>query len=1498
MSSGRKPEVWPAWLADDIPGLGVWSIEHDSAPTLWRGHAMPLVDRANNILPLLLQEERLAHGDIAFVTHSFGGLILQQILRIANDRSAKEPGVADFLRRIGRITFLATPHRGASLATWASIFGLVVRPSSATKELPRNEPHLRELNYWFRQYAGDNGLAIQTLTETKPALFCLVVPPDSADAGSPSQPIPLDVDHFSIASPASRKSETYIHVKNFLTAAGPTRQRHTVGDNDILHGIAAATATATATLGRIEKSLEASAVSSSPPPAIPPALVDDAVLGRLTRLRRSRFFVGAQPADNASRLAAALCGGDLASASPTIRARGLAWCARILISARDSPSVPPFLGTLRSLADIDDVLIAEAFAQSHEGDLQGALAKLSIISSPTARSAAFAAVRNERNSDEGLAWLAKSGLTPADLDSDGRFFVIAAQLDTGLFDQAMANAVALTPVDFEQTPALWYLAATAQIASVAPRELARMILSQPAFTMAHIPLADDVAALETRRKARLQYSQAADAAAEFECLEARHDAMDRALVLRLRDPRERKAALTDLERSMRLPEHSLRRVPIALWFNLKIDLRAVEHDIDRVMTLSGGHSSDAALARLAVAQAKNPKECAAYIQKHRSELTRRLNPAFVAGVEIQSLIESNQLPMAEECLVEILSDDFTDEERARLSRIVADARASNPTAAREKEFRSTDKLIDLERLVEALERDRDWARLTKYGAILFRRRRDLASCRLYVRSLWESANFQGVVDLLGSPNNLLSSSQELQSMLAWSHYNLGNMTECLHVLEKLQKSRDEQEDRFLFVNVAIMSGEWHSLASFVEREWERREKRDATELLRAGQIAQQLGSDGAGSLIAAAAAAAPSDPHVLLGCYETAMAAGWEDAGTFRWLEHAAKLSTSDGPVQEVSLKDLIARQPDWQRRESEGWDQLHAGRVPMVACARMLNRTLVQLSLLPALANVETNDPRRRMQLYTYSGARQVSSERPKSIVIDPTALLTAGAFGILERIVGAVDKILIPHSTLGWLFEEKQRLRFHQPTRVAEARELRRLVDAGALKPTQSSVPTDEGLAREIGDELAQLFGKAAADEHPDRGPSRVVRSAPIHRVASLMDEEADLGSYRPYVCGCLDVIDALVLQGRLTRMEERRARTFLNLHETPWPESCTIRPGTVLHMDSVSLSYFQHLRLLPKLDASGFTVVIPAGVVADADRLIRHEALTDRATAVIDHVRSVLSKGISEERIFLGPRPRTDDARNDGFDHPGIDVVRIAPLVDAAVIDDRYFNQHSNILSEGGENVPILTTYDLLSALQLSEDQHMEYLAQMRAAGLAFVPVKRDELDALLSQATIVDGTLVETAELKALRENLQLCRMSSGLQLSHESSWLESLVRVLVEMIQAQWCDNNKPAVSAARSAWLLALLDIRGWSHRYTDAQERDGGQSRFRAQQLRLMMLGADVPAAGRTEYWAWLEFALLSRGYQQRGELDDDLIRYASNFIKKVITRDMAEDDGDPGTS
>ncbi len=127
-----------------------------SAPSKWLGRAMPLFDRAQNVSRLLRSEPRLKTGPIFFVVHSFGGLIVEQLIRSGEAEKATSPDIADMLQRIQGIVFLGTPHTGCGLASIANIFR--GRLSPAARALPRNDPSLRDLNHWYRHYSAGSGI--------------------------------------------------------------------------------------------------------------------------------------------------------------------------------------------------------------------------------------------------------------------------------------------------------------------------------------------------------------------------------------------------------------------------------------------------------------------------------------------------------------------------------------------------------------------------------------------------------------------------------------------------------------------------------------------------------------------------------------------------------------------------------------------------------------------------------------------------------------------------------------------------------------------------------------------------------------------------------------------------------------------------------------------------------------------------------------------------------------------------------------------------------------------------------------------------------------------------------------------------------------------------------------------------------------------------------------------------------------------------------------------
>jgi hypothetical protein len=278
--------------------------------------------------------------------------------------------------------------------------------------------------------------------------------------------------------------------------------------------------------------------------------------------------------------------------------------------------------------------------------------------------------------------------------------------------------------------------------------------------------------------------------------------------LGLRDPTDNPAARIELAESMRDPAHSLRRLPFALQFAVKLDLDAVETEIDRQEALSGGTSPDAAIARLAMALAKEtPAKAVHYIERHRAQLLGVLNCGYVVCIEIEMLVKAGRLDAAERRVLEPNSG-ITEPERQRLTGLIAEARGINPVDEREKRFKSTDALIDLSNLVDLLVERHDVPLILVYAKLLFERTHNVPSCRAYAGALYETGDYSIAADFLEAHKDLVSQSMYLESLFAWSLFKAGHITECRGVLASLTAKRYEADDRNLTVNLAIASGDW------------------------------------------------------------------------------------------------------------------------------------------------------------------------------------------------------------------------------------------------------------------------------------------------------------------------------------------------------------------------------------------------------------------------------------------------------------------------------------------------------------------------------------------------------------------------------------------------------------------------------------------------------------------------------------------------------------------
>ena len=436
--------------------------------------------------------------------------------------------------------------------------------------------------------------------------------------------------------------------------------------------------------------------------------------------------------------------------------------------------------------------------------------------------------------------------------------------------------------------------------------------------------------------------------------------------------------------------------------------------------------------------------------------------------------------------------------------------------------------------------------------------------------------------------------------------------------------------------------------------------------------------------------------------------------------------------------------------------------------------------------------------------------------IGIGASALLTLGFLNLLDSTLDAFDAVHVPHSTLAWLFEEKQKAAFHQPSQIKDAHQIRDLLATDVLRRLEPSSLPDSDLADQVGEELALLIAEAEKVKHEDDSQRVVVRPSPVHRVASLMEEEADLTMHSAVLSSCQSIVDKLRQKGQATAEEESRARSYLQLNEKPWPNQPEIADGAILYLDGLAIKYFLHLGILGKLQGAGFRPIVSPNTVSETDKLISYGKISGRVGEIIEQVRSAVNSRIVSGKIKVGRRTDTDQTVEPSIpQHPTFDLIALAKHCDAIITDDRFLNQHANI-DGGSVQTPIFSTLDLIDALvstgYKTAEERMMYRTRLRQAGYFFVPVSDEELAHHLNVSTVENDKVIETAELRAIRENILRVRMSNWLQIPKEGPWLDTIQEAFMRVLKGLWRADTDFSKARARSDWITAQVDIRGWVH--------------------------------------------------------------------------------------
>ena len=1226
----------------------------------------------------------------------------------------------------------------------------------------------------------------------------------------------------------------------------------------------------------------------------PKELVDQSINKEVDLLRKSRFFMEFDGIGYALTLARKLSKGDLYGGTDSVKSWALAWCARILSSRDKLDKAERYLKLAKSLGG--DTKIADAFICSQKGDKNTALQVLAGVDSPNSRSAAFIIVGSQDGPQEAINWLKNTHSNVSDLDPDGKFILLKYQFELGQWEATRETINALSESDLEETPALHYMMAMSYLLSTVPAERRDVVLNHVPFDAATFPLASNAAAFDARRTAYSHFINAAEAVQKLNCPNVAVIPDGYALWLELRNPESYDKGRKRLEDKLGDLKSALHFVPLGLQFGIRLDLAVVEQEVERHIALYGGITRDAAVARFALARAqKTPEDVANYVDRHYNTLSKYLDTKAMRFLQIEMLSQSGRPESAKECLELLLDEGLSEAEESRLQTLIDKAEGKDTVEARKALFHQTDSLTDLIALVNELERRKKWDALCKYGETLFERTRSVQGAEGLANALHNANKPNRVIELLEANADILEQSTNLQVFYCWSLYYEGKLLSARSELAKMSADPENVIYRVLQVSIGIALGDWNSLSAYVADEYQAKENRSSHDLINAAQLALYLGSPYAKQLILAAVTKANDDASILAAAYFLASKAGWEsDVEVAEWLHRAAELSGDDGPILKVTLNDVLDLKPEWDRQESETWQLLNRGEVPMFLAAKSLNKSLISLMLFPAWANLSESDPRRRNGIPAYSGKRQIAPfDAGGTVGIDATALLTLSFLNLLDKAIGAFDTVYVPHSTLAWLFEEKQKASFHQPSRIRDAHQVRHLLITNVLEEFTPSTPADGSLSAQVGYDLAQLI--AEAENLTDDDIQRfVVRSSPIYKVTSLLEEEADLAGHASALSSCQSVVDKLHQKGQITANEVQNAHAYLQLREKPWPHQPEITNGAILYLDDLAVIYFLHLGILEKLHDAGFKLIASPSMKLEGNALIDYERISGKVNEAIERIRSVVSLHIESGKIKVGRRRILDELQDQPIsEHPTVGVLALAEDCDAIIADDRFLNQHPHIKHNGAQ-APLFSTLDLLDALasagSITPDNRLGYRAKLRRAGYFFVPISEDELLYHLNTDIVADDKVNETAELKAIRENILRVRMSDWLQLPKEDVWLETTLRVFVSVLRSLWTvDADIPSVTVL-SNWILDQLDIRGWAHSF-GVEIGDNIVKTGRGGIIFMLLTSlSDAPQHIRDEYWSWVEDKVLAPIKEQYPDLYTWIVELKWRQISELVDMDLTE--------
>ncbi|WP_335926699.1 PIN domain-containing protein [Vibrio parahaemolyticus] len=1135
-----------------------------------------------------------------------------------------------------------------------------------------------------------------------------------------------------------------------------------------------------------------------------------------------RFFGSFPKEDKATTLAESIIDGELSGGTPQVKARALAKVARYLCIGEKADLAKKWLSHSKKLCQTEEAAIAQAFIEATGSNKIDAASGLLMVSNPSNYAAFFMIKKTVDGNEAALSWFESTGLSLPDVDIDGKVILLSVLLTEHQWEKALDLVQKIDDESLSVSPALAQLSAfTFLVNAIKAVELRDSVLNYIPLAAERFPLADDSESVVLRNRAVDLFKVCSVRARYLGAEDVANMSDQYVLWLQLRNNETYEQAIAELQSYfVSYNQKTLEYFPLAFSFGIDIDFESIENEVNRQTALSPANNAVLGLARFILAQTQKPISAAVdYISRHRNQMEMSVNSVAISLLEIEALAKSGLVDDAQQLLDKTGSSGASDAEVRNLQNIIDLVMGADPVALAISQYQQSEATSDLAHLVNLLERNNRGDRYYLYCRELFDRTGQESDAIRVCNAASSLGKFSELHQFLSDRTDLVKRSEVLQAHWAWCLFRKGDLSGTHEQIARLKQSKSQLPDlKSLEINLSIFSGDWESLSIFVENSWNSREELNANDLLQAAHLAKAISPGRAKQILEFCTGKYRDDPQVFASSYFIATTMGSEDnQETSAWLNKAIVLSNENGPLHKASFEDLKDMISESKEKNERVYKAYFDGDAPIFTVAELLNRTMSDFYLLQPLENKNTKDIRRKNVVPVFHGARSDQVIAGEIVAVDASSTLMMENLGILNQLFDCFQKIIIPHSFMRWLFEEKQKVAFHQPSQIEKAKYFERLVSDGKISVFHPKKINNPELALDVGEELAFMLEEVR--ENPaNEVQSVVVCSYPVYKVGgTFREEEAELSSFHYCLTSCSLLVKKLKELAVITESQCTKALNYLNQHEKEWPVEIEVASGARLFLDSLSITYLITVDMLDRLSDAGFEVYVFKGERDKYRSLISHSSIIEQEDSKIENIRKFFLNGLTSGKVMLAEMPLNKDqtaASNNNYSNLTEELFEALKICDSALIDDRFMNKHRDIAFDG-RTAPIYTSLDFIETLHykelISQEQKFEARTLLREFGLAFVGISNEELEYHLNHSVVSDGEFKPTKQLRMIRENLFLIRISGLVQLPRDAQWLHETMKTIAKAIRTQWSDDIPPEVSRARSCWLYDLMGYREWA---------------------------------------------------------------------------------------